>query len=186
MPFKDEVDRYWSMRQVFVREYVIDRNGTRAAIAAGFSAKSARNKASQLLGEEWVQEQISKKMKRLLEKADITAERVMIELARVAFSDVRGVFDENGALKPIHTLDDDVAATISGIDIETRVEKDSEGGGRVHTHKIKRADKVAALGMLARHFKIVGGEEGEALGRALELADRLEKARARLERMRPK
>jgi phage terminase small subunit len=184
MPFKDEVDRYWSMRQVFVREYVIDRNGTRAAIAAGFSAKSARNKASQLLDEEWVQEQISKKMKRLLEKADITAERVMIELARVAFSDVRGVFDENGALKPIHTLDDDVAATISGIEIETRGQNGEEGGTR--THKIKRADKVAALGMLARHFKIVGGEDGEALGKALELADRLEKARARLERMRPK
>ena len=55
-------------RAIFVREYLIERNGTRAAIAAGFSAKSAAVTASKLLKNPKIQAELTR-----LQKASVTA-----------------------------------------------------------------------------------------------------------------
>lgn len=170
------------MREAFCREYVIDKNGNRAAIAAGFAKTGARQKAWSLLQEPAVQKRIVELTKRLLHKTDITAERVMLELARLAFSDVRGLYDEHGNLKPVHELDDDQAAAIAGLDIETSTSED--GKRSIRTTKVRRTDKTQALQTLARHFKLVGTDMDEAVGAALAVADRMEQARERLKRMR--
>jgi len=115
----------------------------------------------------------------------ITAERVKEELARVAFASAAGLFDEEGRLIPVHELPDDVAATITGIDVEVqqKMRKDEDGNlvaEDVVTKKIKRADKMAALALLARHFKIVGAEDDGVNQLATALADRLNRAKRRM------
>lgn len=115
----------------------------------------------------------------------ITAERVKEELARVAFASAAGLFDEEGRLIPVHELPDDVAATITGIDVEVqqKMRKDDDGNlvaEDVVTKKIKRADKMAALALLARHFKIVGAEDDGVNQLATALADRLNRAKRRM------
>ena len=59
-------------RRAFVREYLIDFNGTQAAIRAGYSKNSARQQAEQILRLEYIQEEITKGKKRLEEKATLS------------------------------------------------------------------------------------------------------------------
>lgn len=103
---------------------------------------------------------------------------------------MRGIVDESGRLKPIRELDDDTAATIAGVEVETRYERDGteidlatgEEKPRfvaVQTAKVKRYDKNPALSILARHFKIVDSEGDGLNALANVLADRLQEARRR-------
>jgi Terminase small subunit len=56
-----------------------------------------------------------------LVKTDLTAVRVLEEMRRLAFADVRTLFDEHGNLKAIHTLTDEEAACIASIKVVRRL-----------------------------------------------------------------
>jgi len=73
---------------IFVREYLIDLNGARAAIAAGYSEKTARAAASRLLTKSNVQELIEKLTAARAQRLDISADRVLWELAKMAFANM--------------------------------------------------------------------------------------------------
>jgi phage terminase small subunit len=60
------------------------------------------------------------------------ADRVLLEIARLGFSDLRRLFHEDGRLKGPHEWDDDTAASISSIEIATR----SVGDGMVEYVRI--------------------------------------------------
>lgn len=70
----------------FCEEYLIDLNATQAAIRAGYSLKTAEQTASRLLRNVKVQEYIAKRQKELSRSTEITQERVIKELALIAFS----------------------------------------------------------------------------------------------------
>lgn len=67
-----------------IAEYVIDGNGTRAAIAAGYSARSARNTAQEVLARPHVKAEVKRRQRGLVKKLEITAEKVLGDIARVA------------------------------------------------------------------------------------------------------
>ncbi len=172
--------------RVFARKF--DR--IEAADAAGYTYASADTLVTRVE----VRERVRELNEMNLKASDITAQRVMLELGRVAFADIRKVFNADGSLIPIHELDDDAAASIAGIEHETRVERgpkklemdlatgemvETQGVTSVRTAKIKRFNKDAALGTLAKHFKIVGDEGDGVNALASALADRLKTARKR-------
>ena len=70
----------------FCEEYLIALNATQAAIRAGYSPKTAEQTASRLLRNVKVQEYIAKRQKELSRSTQITQERVIKELALIAFS----------------------------------------------------------------------------------------------------
>lgn len=70
----------------FVLEYLVDLNATQAAIRAGYSEKSASRIAVELLNKTQVSEEIQKQRAKLQNKLEITQERVLEELAQVAFA----------------------------------------------------------------------------------------------------
>lgn len=74
-------------QQRFVDEYLIDLNATQAAIRAGYSPKTADVQASRLLTNAKVTEAVSKAMKRRETRTEVTQDRVIEELAKIAFSD---------------------------------------------------------------------------------------------------
>jgi phage terminase small subunit len=51
-----------------------------------------------------------------LKRLNLTAEQVLRELARIGFSDIRPLFDEQNVLRPIHTLDEQTAAMIASFE----------------------------------------------------------------------
>lgn len=175
-------------REAFARNYLIVKDADRAATRVGY----ASGVGQQLMLVPEVRERIAELSETQLQASDITAQRVMLELGRIAFSDVRKVFREDGQLIPVHELDDDAAAAIQGIEHETHVlvgrkELNLATGEmeptitQVRTAKIKRANKDAALQTLAKHFKLIGDEGDGVNALANALADRLKTARRRVE-----
>lgn len=138
-------------QQRFVDEYLVDLNATQAAIRAGYSAKTAKSAASRLLTNVNVVAHLQQKNQKRTEKLELSAERVLREVMRLAFFDPRKLFDNAGNPLPIDTLDDDTAAALAGLDIV--IERTGEKGDDYSTvRKYRAADKGAALNQLMRHL----------------------------------
>lgn len=127
----------------FCREYVIDHNASRAAIAVGYNPKTAGSQACRLLKNVNAQKEIKRLEAKVLEKCDLTAERVLKEYIRIAFADVKEQVDiKTGELKP-----DSDGALVGSISV--KVGKDGV------TRKVKFHDKMAALLVLAKRTGVV-------------------------------
>ena len=154
--------------EIFVAEYLASFDATKAALASGYSPKSAQSQGCQLLKHPKISAEIAKKTGKRLEKLDITADKVLGELAKLAFHDPRKFFDSDGRIKPITELDDNTAMAVAGIETMHKVVGDEEDGCVVFT-KIKLADKGVNLERLGKHLKLftdkaeVTGANGEAL-----------------------
>lgn len=143
----------------FCDNYLIHFNATKAAEQAGYSAKTATQQASRLLTKVKVQEYLQSRKEKIAEKLQYSQERTMLEIARVAFGDIRNLFTVDGALKPITELDDDTAAIISSVEVteEEVTARDIESDEKIvagTTKKVKLWDKMKGLEMLAKHYKI--------------------------------
>lgn len=80
-------------QQRFVDEYLIDLNGTQAAIRAGYSANSAAEQAYDLLRKPQIKASIAASQKRLQDKLEIKAESVVRQLALIATADPRELIE---------------------------------------------------------------------------------------------
>jgi phage terminase small subunit len=99
-------------RLVFIAEYMIDFNATQAAIRAGYSSKAADRMGPSLIGIPCIKEEINKRIARRGVSAEATVQRVVMELARIAFFDKRKLYRDDGSLKQPHEWDDDTAAVV--------------------------------------------------------------------------
>jgi phage terminase small subunit len=157
----------------FVDEYLIDLNATQAAIRSGYSAKNADKIGSQLLGKTRVSDEIASKMKQREQRTHITQDRVLQELARIAFFDIRKLYNEDGTLKKPTDLDDDAAAVLAGVDVVEQMAHEMVDGELkqtpLFTKKAKVFDKGSARTLAMRHLGMlvdkqeVTGKNGEAL-----------------------
>lgn len=137
---------------MFVSEYLVDFNGTQAAIRAGYSPKTANEQAAGLLAKTSIQQAIQAKQEKRVAKLDISAERLDREAARLAFFDIRKLYRQDGTLKAIHELDEDTARAISGIEAQVIGNEDS---GVSVVRKYKTASKEKALELLYRRLGLL-------------------------------
>ncbi len=72
----------------FCNEYLIDYNATQAALRAGYSKRAAPSQGSTLLHNQKVQVFLDKRRDQILKVTDVNTERVVRELANIAFSNV--------------------------------------------------------------------------------------------------
>lgn len=68
----------------FIAEYLVDGNATRAAIAAGYSERTAARIGSELLARPHVRAAVTEGRKRIAAKLELTAEKVLTDLDRLA------------------------------------------------------------------------------------------------------
>lgn len=142
----------------FVQEYLIDLNATQAAIRAGYSEKTANEQGARLLANVSVRSAVEEAKADRAERTHITQDRVLQELARIAFFDLRKLYREDGSLKAMHELDDDAAAVLAGVDVVETKGNAAVGGEDGIRHvpeyvkKVKIPDKVGALGLAMRHL----------------------------------
>lgn len=168
-------------QEMWAQAYAAECNSLRAAKALKQKYTDASaNMTNKIQKHPQVKARVHEIIKTRFDAVDITAKRVMTELARVAFASAKDIFDERGELIPVHELSDDAAATITGIDVEIRRQGKGPDAELSVTKKVRRADKMAALGILAKHFKIVGDEGDGVNALASALADRLKAARSRV------
>nr|DAM60615.1 MAG TPA: Terminase small subunit [Caudoviricetes sp.] len=137
------VAKLTAKQQRFCDEYLIDLNATQAAIRAGYSVKTANEQGSQLLAKLSIQEVIGKEMAERSRRTGINQDRVVLELAKLAFVNIADVIDLEDATVRQSATDDDLAC-IQSIKI-----KPSEFG---EEREIKLYDKKASLELLGKHL----------------------------------
>ena len=143
----------------FCKEYLIDLNATQAAIRAGYSKKTARQKAHNLFTLVYIEKEIQRLIKKRSKRTEITIDRVLQELAIIGFLDIRNAFDDEGRLLPIHEMPEDIARALGGIDITTTkttidiiAEENVREVEQALLKKIKIIDKKGALELIGRHL----------------------------------
>jgi phage terminase small subunit len=140
--------------EVFAREYLVNLNGKRAAIAAGYSESTAEVQASRLLRKSKVKTLIAALTKDKLDKLEISANWVLGELRKLAGYDAGAIF--NGSLKPIKEWDASARTALVFLDHDPLFEYFGKGQ-RKHignTVKVKLADKLRALELLGKYLKL--------------------------------
>ena len=131
----------------FVEEYLIDLNATQAAIRAGYSPLSARQVGTENLSKPSIRACIDKEMAERSKRTGINQDRVIRELARLAFVNANDVIDiEEATLKSGATEDD--TAAIASVKVKTIPTKEGEGVER----EIRLTDKLKALELLGKHL----------------------------------
>jgi len=110
----------------FVAEYLIDLNATQAAIRTGYSAKTAASQGARLLKQGGVARAVQAAQQARAVRTEITQDRVLQELARIAFFDIRRLYRADGSMKDPCELDADTAAALASIEVKEELER---GGG---------------------------------------------------------
>ena len=136
-------------QQRFVEEYMIDLNGTQAAIRAGYSVKTANEQGSRLLANVNVQAVIARIMAERSRRTGVTADRVILELAKLGFVNIADVADFDDATVRDEANRDDTAAVQS-----VKVKRIPSEDGDIVERELKLHDKVKSLDLLGRHLGI--------------------------------
>jgi phage terminase small subunit len=142
-------------RTRFIKEFLLDQNATRAAVAAGYSKKTAHVQGNRLLRNAYVRHSIETKNSRINAKLDITVERVKLELARLAFFDPLEFWNEDGTAKPLHEISEDARRALAGFEVAELFQGAGDTRGLAgYLKKFKLADKGANLERLGKHLQM--------------------------------
>jgi phage terminase small subunit len=146
----------------FVEEYLVDLNATAAAKRAGYSARSVQHNGYRLLKNPAIAAAVAKAQARRAARTQVSADRVVTELAKVAFGDPRRLLSwgpDGVVLRDSSELTEAEAALVSEVS-ETR----TAAGG---TRRVKLHCKLTALNALGKHLGLFGNGRQSALAHAL-------------------
>ena len=145
-------------QQRFVEEYLVDLNATQAAMRAGYSAKTARQMASENLSKPDIQEAIALAKQARSEKTKIDAEWVLRELVKLH----QRVTQE---IKPaLHS--------------KTRKQMMDEEGNLLFVFNAAAANR--ALELIGKHTEIAAFKDRLEVSGGISLVERLQAGRDRV------
>lgn len=149
-------------QRAYADAFVLTGNKRASAIKAGVKPSSAGAIAARLSTNVNIQRYVD--MRRgsnavILENDyGINRDRVLRELAAVAFLDPAKLYDANGDLLPINKMDEMTRRAIAAIDVQEMTDNDGALVG--YSKKVKTSPKIAALELLGRHLKMWTEKEG--------------------------
>lgn len=148
---------------LFALEYLQDFNATRAYRDV-YGAKNdnvAAVEGSKLLRNPKVAPYLQRVLQKAAADAEVTVERVLLELKRMAYVDVGEAFDRDGYLKPLKEIPEDVRRAIVAIESKEFYDwvDDDDTGERVRVrggvkHTVKFADKRGSNELLGKYLKM--------------------------------
>lgn len=154
---KTKEEKELSVREaVFVAAYMVERNATKAAQAAGYTGPNVRIIASQVMDRPHVADAIRVAAEQITSKFNATAERVLEELALIGFSDLRHfAISDLGYIELTEDAPDPAFRAVRKIKRKMRVipRKDKEPIIEYDT-ECELWDKVSALGKLGEYHKL--------------------------------
>lgn len=134
-------------QQRFVEEYLIDLNATQAAIRAGYSVKNAGKIGPELLGKTRIKNAIDKAMAERSRRTGINQDRVLLELAKIAFVNASDVINMDEATIRGDANREDTAAIAS-----VKVKRIPTEDGDIVEREVKTYDKLKALELIGKHL----------------------------------
>lgn len=147
-------------QRLFVAEYLIDLNATKAAERAGYSRATARQQGARMLSNAVISAEIAEQQATRFRRLEISADAVLQELAKIAFAnmlDYIRITPTGEARVDLSKLTREQAAAIGEITVEEFMERTGEGEDgleKVKRVKFKLSDKRAALVDLGKHLKL--------------------------------
>lgn len=131
----------------FCEEYLVDLNATQAAIRAGYSAKTAYSIGNEVLNKPEIRARIDQMLADRSARTGVNADRVVRELAKIAFMKGTDVIDtETGNVREDATDDD--RACIAAVKVKQVNSAEFDSVER----EIRLCDKVKALELLGKHL----------------------------------
>ena len=121
--------------ELFVEYYLQTLNAMESAKRAGYTESTARAISSMWSNgkhKPYIKQEIQKRLKVRMKKLEVTSEKVLSNLAKIAFYDNRELYDDKGDLIPVHLLPDDVCA-----------------------NRVRTSDQTAALKILAQYLGLL-------------------------------
>ena len=134
---------------------MINPNATQAAIRAGYSPKTARSIGQENLTKPDIAAAVKQAQDARAERTEVTADEVVLQLKRYAFSSMRDYVDDKGNLLDVHELTPDAAVGIASVEVlreRTRTSDEHSVTTVEQTIKIKRWNPLRALELLGRHL----------------------------------
>lgn len=150
----------------FIEEYLVDLNGRRAAIRAGYSEHSAASIASENLTKPHISDAVSKAMLARSKRTRSKADRVIRELERIAYADMDDYtrVDSDGKLTliPANERKKGASRAIKKIS-QTESSSSGETNSESLTQSLDLHDKIRALELLGKHLGVFARyDKGEA------------------------
>lgn len=131
----------------FIDEYLIDLNATQAAIRAGYSPETAKDIGCENLAKPNIKNEIDKAIAERSKRTGVNADRVVRELARIAFCKASDVINFEDATLRADANEDDLAI-VQSVKVKKTIGEKSDTEER----EIKLADKIKALELLGKHL----------------------------------
>lgn len=148
------MNRLTPRQRRFVEEILVDRNATQAAIRAGYSERTANRQGSRLLSNAVISRAIAERETTIIDKLQLSQERVLRELEAIAYSNVFDCLaqDKDGRyrLRSPDELTEDQRAAVAHLKVK-------QSGDLI---SISAPNKTTALRMLAKYHGI--GKRGGA------------------------
>lgn len=165
-------------QELFAREYVIDLNGTRAAIAAGYSEKGADVTGSRLLDNPRVQRIITRLISARAAKAEMSALQIDQELERLVRANMKDYGNPS-------SLDMDSITREQAAAIQEWSEDTTGGSGDgerklILRTRLKLTDKLRAIELLYRRRGLITDKSNVSVTGDAELVAALAAGRKRL------
>lgn len=150
-----------SRMDLFVQEYLVDLNAKQAAIRAGYSPRTAESQGSRLLSNVKVKDAIQKAMQKRSTRTEITADMVLMEYAKIGFSNITDylsvedklvTIDRDSEGRPITEL----AQVVNIFDTDMVKSDKMRAVAEIRQTRdgiaLKLHDKKGALDSMARHL----------------------------------
>ena len=142
---------------LFCKEYMVDLNATKAAIRAKYSKKTAYSIGQENLNKPEIKRVIQEALEKRKAKIEITAQRILDELAKMGFANMEDYTRiQNGeAVIDLSMITRDQMAAVS--EVTSEVYTEGRGGPEVKRTKLKIFDKKSSLELLGKHLKLFNG-----------------------------
>lgn len=161
----------------FIAEYLVDLNAKQAYLRVyGGGDKVAQVNGSRLLSNAIVAAEVAKGKAAQLERADLSAARVLEELRRLAFGS-RVALMQCRTVADLEKLPAELQSLVEGFEIFDANIAGVRDGKTDKVRRVRTVPKNPAIEMLAKHFKLL--TEVSELQASSELLDRLDRGRER-------
>lgn len=134
----------------FVEEYLIDLNATQAAIRAGYSPDTAKEIGCENLTKPNIKTEIDKAMAERSRRTGISQDRVLRELAKIAFVNPGDVINLNQATVKSDAKEEDLAAIAS-----VKIKKHTNRRWRNNRKGNKTMRQIESIGFTRQAFRYI-------------------------------
>lgn len=181
-------EKLTAKQALFVQEYLVDLNASKAALRAGYSPKTAYSMGHELLKKPEIKASVASAIAARTQRTQIDADWVLQRLAQEVEADLADLYHESGELKPTQDWPD-----IWRKGLVTGIEVLEEADGKKATvRKVRLSDRIRRLELIGKHVAVgafrerheLAGPDGgpiviDEIARAARVEALLERARAR-------